>query len=250
MDIEEYLAGLGEIPDKACGTKQQVKQKPDKYVVDDGNFWHCWPEEAIKAQVIAARAYALSYNGTLFTDTRSQVYKGGQEKKWAVEETAHKVPRYNGQIIHAYYSADNSQGHGTANHETIWSDLSGNVSALPYLRSVDDSSFAFPSVWTKWQWSTDLFSYNQINDVLQYESQVLPTKSKDFLTALLKDTGEIVLMDFIRDPSERVWKINLIGKKGKRVIAGWFFKELWNDAYAAGFAPGLLYSLTFTLNQQ
>lgn len=248
MDVEEYLAGLGEIPDKACGTATQAQQNPEKYRHEaDPTFWDCWPEESIKAQVIAARAYALSYNGTLTTDARSQVYKGGNAKKWAAQETKGIVPRYDGKIIRAYYSADNNQGHGTANHETIWSNVEGNVSPLPYIRAVDDSAFAHHSAWTDWEWSTDIVTYQQITDILQFES-IVGERGKDFLVSVLNDIGTITGMEFTRDSSQRVWKITLIGDTGKRVIAGWFFKELWNDAYAGGVAPGMLYSQTFTLN--
>jgi hypothetical protein len=247
MDIEEYLAGLGEIPDKACGSATQMQQNPEKYKYEaDPTFWDCWPEEAIKAQVIAARAYALSYSGTLTTDAKTQVYKGGDAKKWAAQETKGIVPIYDGKIIRAYYSSDNNQGHGTANHETIWSNFEGEVSPLPYIRSVDDSSFAHHSAWTDWEWSTDIVTYEQINDILQFES-VVGERGRDFLVGVLSDVGSVTGIDFTCDPSGRIWKITLSGEKGKRVIAGWFFKELWNDAYAAGVAPGMLYSQTFSL---
>lgn len=250
MDIENYVAGLGEIPDRACGTEQQVLENPDKYALDSPKtIWDCWPEESIKAQVIAARAYALTAGGALYTDARSQVYKGGNAKRWAVEETAHLVPTHNGNIIRAYYSSDNSQGHGTANHETVWSNYAGDKTPLPYLRSVDDSAFAKKTEWTEWKWTTGGFSYDQLQKLLEYESEHF-SSGQDFLKGVLDDIGQITGMEFIRDPSYRVWKIKLIGTNGEREIAGWFFKAVWNEGVSDNLAPGFIYSLTFYLEQK
>ncbi|MEI6221329.1 MAG: SpoIID/LytB domain-containing protein [bacterium] len=248
MDIEEYVAGLGEIPDKACGTDAQVARNPDKYVVDSSStVWDCWPEESIKAQTIAARSYALAKQGTLRTDAGDQVYKGGLRKKWAADETRGQVIRYNGKIIQAFYSSDNNQGHGTANHATVWSDFSGETDALPYIKSVNDNSFALPGPWTNWKWKTEPFSYEQITNLLSIQSTEYPS-GKTFLKNLISDTGSIQALDFIRDPSERVWKVKIVGTKGTREIAGWYFKELWNDGVEKNLVPSYIYSLTYYLN--
>ena len=77
---------------------------------------HRWPIEAIKAQAIAARTFALyqarqnklqDYDMT--NDIYSQVYSGAASERWsttrAVKLTASKILTYQGDIFPAYYHA-------------------------------------------------------------------------------------------------------------------------------------------------
>ena len=87
MPLETYLLGIYEMPED-------------------------WPMEALKAQVIAARSYALSYtnNGAneICTTQSCQVYKQPHKSgQWvtAVSETAGKVMVQSGQVIKAWYSS-------------------------------------------------------------------------------------------------------------------------------------------------
>ncbi|MBI2430758.1 MAG: SpoIID/LytB domain-containing protein [Candidatus Levybacteria bacterium] len=90
MSLETYLLGIYEMPDS-------------------------WSENnlsALKAQVIAARSYALAYtnNGAdeICTTQSCQVYKGGDKGgnwKSAVEQTSGKVMTKDGQVIKAWYSS-------------------------------------------------------------------------------------------------------------------------------------------------
>lgn len=87
MDLEEYMLGIYEMPDS-------------------------FPTEALKAQVIAARSYALSYtnNGEkeICTTQACQVYKGGNKGgNWeqAVKATAGKVMVSGGQVVTAWFAS-------------------------------------------------------------------------------------------------------------------------------------------------
>ena len=87
MPLETYLLGIYEMPED-------------------------WPMEALKAQVIAARSYALAYtnNGTgeICTTQSCQVYKQPHKTgQWvtAVQETAGKIMINGGQVIKAWYSS-------------------------------------------------------------------------------------------------------------------------------------------------
>ena len=93
--------------------------------------------EALKAQAIAARTYALRNRGQfasegfdLLPTTRSQVYRGlGSENSLssrAVEETRGMVATYNGEPINALYTS--TCGGRTEDSENIFID------AVPYLR--------------------------------------------------------------------------------------------------------------------
>jgi stage II sporulation protein D len=113
-----------------------------------------WPLEALKAQAVAARSYALhkrSTHGNSVYDvgdtTAWQVYKGLESEapstQQAVQETAGQVMTYNGQIILAAFHAA-SGGH-TENVEDIWKSP-----FIPYLRGVVDYDKGAPVYeWTK-----------------------------------------------------------------------------------------------------
>ena len=117
IGIEEYLKGL--VP----------------YEMSDS-----FPLEALKAQAIAARSYAVrgirqDRDYDLSDDTNDQVYRGFIQEHTrahrAVKETEGIVLTYNEQIIQAYYTASN--GGQTESSAHAWG---GDV--LPYLPVRDD----------------------------------------------------------------------------------------------------------------
>lgn len=90
---------------------------------------HRWPKEALKAQAIAARTYALyqklvSKNKyyDLFADIYSQVYGGRQSEtlgtRRAVNSTLGMVLAYDNMVFPAYYHA--TCGGRTSDASTIW----------------------------------------------------------------------------------------------------------------------------------
>jgi SpoIID/LytB domain protein len=100
---------------------------------------HTWPLEALKAQAVAARSYALknTVKGKpfdLYSDVRSQVYGGIAAEKpastQAVRATAAQVVTYGGQIASTYYFS--TSGGKTASA----ADVLGV--AVPYLVSRPD----------------------------------------------------------------------------------------------------------------
>jgi stage II sporulation protein D len=102
-----------------------------------------WPIEALKAQAVAARSYAIStaaHGGSfdVFDDTRSQVYAGvGAETAktdQAVSATHLQVVLYRGKVAQTFFFST-SGGH-TENNE--FSSLGFGQPAVPYLRGVDD----------------------------------------------------------------------------------------------------------------
>jgi SpoIID/LytB domain protein len=88
LDVETYLRGMGEVPSS-------------------------WPIEAIAAQTVAARTYALramSFSGELCDYDLCQVYIGADREtagqNAAVDETAGQVVTYGGALASTVYSAD------------------------------------------------------------------------------------------------------------------------------------------------
>ena len=91
MGLEDYLLGIYEMPGS-------------------------WPLEALKAQAVAARSYALSYTnngqGEICTTQACQVYKGGNKGgAWeqAVRETAGQVITNSGEVVKAWYSSTDGE---------------------------------------------------------------------------------------------------------------------------------------------
>ena len=100
-----------------------------------------WPLEALKAQAVAARSYALAspVRGAGFDqypDTRSQVYGGAKAEttrtNQAVAETASQVVTYQGKVAQTFFFST-SGGH-TENNENVF--IGGTPQ--PYLRGVPD----------------------------------------------------------------------------------------------------------------
>ena len=107
-----------------------------------------WPMEALKAQAVAARTFALYERGKhkqegfdLCASTHCQVYEGTAKEavsaRSAVAATKSQVLEYGGKPIYAAFHA--SSGGMTENSEDVWG------SYLPYLRAVKDDDSAAPS---------------------------------------------------------------------------------------------------------
>jgi stage II sporulation protein D len=122
VDIESYLRGV--VP-------FEIGRRPEAEI------------EAVKAQAVAARTYALSSSGgrghgdfDVLSTVQDQVYLGvsGEDpvSDRAVLETAGLVARYHGVPIKAYFHA-NCGGRTEARHE-VW-----EFEQLPYLVSVNDT---------------------------------------------------------------------------------------------------------------
>jgi stage II sporulation protein D len=99
-----------------------------------------WPAEALKAQAIVARSYALTSRSTglpwdVFADVRSQVYRGVLAEiaasTAAVRATRGQVVTVGGEVAQTFFFST-SGGRTAANEEGF------GGSPIAYLRSVDD----------------------------------------------------------------------------------------------------------------
>lgn len=110
-----------------------------------------WPVEAIKAQSVAARSFALASRGRhasegydLCTTTHCQLYTGTAAEKSAsnaaIKATRGEVLTYGGKSIEALFHTDS--GGMTENSEDVWG------SHVPYLRAAKDTP-AKTMPWTK-----------------------------------------------------------------------------------------------------
>lgn len=117
-----------------------------------------WPAEALKAQSVAARSFALKSRGRhaaegydLCTTAHCQLYKGIASEKTAstaaVRATRGEVLTYGGQPIEALFHTDS--GGMTESSEDVWG------SRVPYLRAVRDTPLG-TMPWTKTVSTADL----------------------------------------------------------------------------------------------
>ncbi len=117
-----------------------------------------WNIEALKAQAVCARGFAISnrnkfakYGFNLDNTTSSQAYQGVSKEREstirAVKETTGEVLMYDGKIIQSIYCA--SMGGASANAENVWGGK------YPYLVSVKDP-YENPDEATRYSWSITL----------------------------------------------------------------------------------------------
>ncbi len=100
-----------------------------------------WPVQALRAQAVAARSYALSVQATgangfdLYSDTRSQVYRGiaseAARSNQAANDTRGQVVLYKGKVAQTYFAAC-SGGHTESVQNVFYGP------AIPYLVGVPD----------------------------------------------------------------------------------------------------------------
>ena len=117
-----------------------------------------WPLEALKAQAVAARSYALSlgtkhgaHHFDICFDTDCQAYSGlnraGADTDAAVDQTAGQVALYNGKPIEAFFYA--CSGGASETPANVW----GSSQSYPYLVGKADpyeASAPIPSYsWTR-----------------------------------------------------------------------------------------------------
>jgi stage II sporulation protein D len=168
-----------------------------------------WHPEALKAQAIAARTYALYQKGKnknrdydVIASTTSQVYGGAgaemKESNQAVDETRGMVILYNGQLALTYFHANS--GGMTEDAKRVWN------ADIPYLRAVQDEySIKAPnSSWTL-SLSTDTIRY-ALND-------------KGFEIGSIE---RLVPVDV--SPSGRIQKIKIFHGGGESVVKGTDFR--------------------------
>jgi stage II sporulation protein D len=160
-----------------------------------------WPAEALKAQAVVARSYALAVRKTgaaydVFADTRSQVYGGIAAEKAttnaAVDATATQVLLYEGKVATTFFFS--TSGGQTASIEDVWA----NGAPTPYLVSVPDP---YETASPHHTWGP--FSF---------------TSAK--LRATFKVPGQLVDVRVALNASKRVETMTLVGTKGEVVVSG------------------------------
>jgi stage II sporulation protein D len=163
-------------------------------------MYNTWPQEALKAQAVASRSYAVfklqrpQYKlFDVLDTTTSQVYVGlegeANSTQEAVKATAGQVLMYQGKVIEAVFHS--SSGGHTENSENVWQNV------VPYLRGVADFDQPSPS----YQWTLNLTAAQ--------------------LRQRIPGVGDILSMAPVKSSSTgRIQMLKVQGTKGDRLIKG------------------------------
>lgn len=178
VNLEEYLYGV--VPAEMSST---------------------WHEEALKAQAVCARSYALvkagyggksdAKKGYKIVDTvSSQVYKGylveSIKANRAVNATKGEMVCYNNKVVAAYYYS--TSGGRTESSADVW------AANLPYLQSVPDF-FEQNAERMVWQ---ELISYVEMETSLQRQG-IYFDKINDLKVSKYSDTNRVYALNVVSD---------------------------------------------------
>jgi stage II sporulation protein D len=160
---------------------------------------HTWPSEALKAQAVVARSYALAVRRTgpfdLYDDVRSQVYNGisaeEPQSNAAVTATAGQVLLFGGAVARTYFFS--TSGGRTADVSHVWGS-----NPIPYLVSVPDP---YDSASPHHRWGPIAFTAERLGRALNVRGPLV-----DVRTAV--------------NGSRRVDRVTGVGTSGQASITG------------------------------
>lgn len=171
------------------------------YGVVPSEMYAGWNIEALKAQSVVARNYAVLFMGKhknsgydLCDGEHCQAYKGygveNANSNQAVKETQGELLYYDDEIIETFYFA--SSGGYTENSENVW------ITPLPYLKAVPDIYEENHQDWTR------SFSKEQIEALLANSG---------------KNIGEVLDLQIVSyTPGGRAMELKIIGTKGSETL--------------------------------
>lgn len=147
-----------------------------------------WLPEALKAQAVVARSYALATRRTgafdLYPDSRSQVYLGIEHEKAstnaAVNDTAGQVVLYEGAVAKTFFFS--TSGGRTASAEDVWGE------PVPYLLSVADP---YDSISPHHDWGPFVFTGATLAKKLKLKGRVVDLQPE------LNSSGRIKVLNVI-----------------------------------------------------
>src|SRR4051794_1219083 len=204
--VGTYRGSLELRPGTAGGVTAVNALNLDQYVqgVVPVEMPSSWLTEALKAQAVAARTYALTTDAggdvfDQFADTRSQVYRGvsGETAPTdaAVQATANQIVTYDGRAIVTYFFST-SGGHTEDIQNVFYGALS-----VPYLKGVDDP---YDSIAPRHRWKFGPYSRKQV------KSRLGGLCSGSFRSVKVTQRGS----------SPRVVSANVVCSRGTRSASG------------------------------
>jgi stage II sporulation protein D len=187
-----------------------------------------WPAEALKAQAIAARSYAVRrlhpLTGTfdMYDDSRAQYYWGVRAERAsvnaAIAATAGQVLMIGLLVANTVYcSAD---GGATENSEFVWTSSTGGVvnRPAPELRGSPDRTpvgAPYDAASPSNSWRTATYTQAQFSTIFAADART--------------NVGTILALDLSRrGVSGRLIAVTLIGTLGVKTVSGMLFQSIFN----------------------
>ncbi|MCW2959608.1 MAG: SpoIID/LytB protein [Solirubrobacterales bacterium] len=163
-----------------------------------------WPADALRAQAVAARTYALTTNAggaggfTQYADTRSQVYRGVAAETAttdaAVQATSRQVVTYQGALITTFFFS--TSGGRTENVENSFL----GADPKPYLVSVKDP-------------------YDRLSPKHTWTARLTLRQATSRLGSLVR--GQLKRIEVVRKGvSPRVVSARIVGTRGTTTVSG------------------------------
>ena len=188
-----------------------------------------WHIEALKAQAVAARTFAMNRlssprtaNYSLCDTVFSQVYSGVDREHpnttQAVIETSGLVLMHNGRLISAWYSS--CAGGFTANSEDVWASVEPFARAVPEL---------YPSSLADW------------------ERTITHAQLQQLLTAQNIHIGAVQSVELHKNNIRRVMQFRIIGNSGTHTLERENIRSFFGSLEIGG---GSLRSRVFTIAGQ
>jgi stage II sporulation protein D len=187
-----------------------------------------WPAEALKAQAIASRSYAVyrlhpsDGQFDLYDDTRTQVYRGVEVEAAtsdaAIAATAGVVLKSGAAVANAMYHS--TGGGATENNEFVFVSPTGAVVATPvsYLRGSPDRApdgSAYDAASPNATWTTAAYSRAALDAIFDSDPRTA--------------TGTAIRLDLSRrGVSGRLIAVTLTGSLGSKTVSGDVFRSVFN----------------------
>jgi stage II sporulation protein D len=168
-----------------------------------GEMPSSWPSQALEAQAVTARSYALATIKPgaafdLYPDTRSQVYRGvigeAGSTNAAVQATSGEVVTYGGQVAITYYFS--ASGGKTENVENSFLDSTPR----PWLKGVDDP---YDGISPRHRWS------------FTFTARQLQARLRGYVAGRFRK-----ILVVRRGVSPRIVRARVYGTRGTRLING------------------------------
>ena len=196
-----------------------------------------WPVEALRAQAVAARSYAVRrlHPGRgafdVYDDTRSQVYRGFEAEKAKTNKVIDDAPgailKSGKQVVNAFFHS--SDGGATENNEYAFVGSTGAVTSSPvkYLRGIADrgaNGVAFDAAAPYYHWSTTSLTRAQLSAIFRKDART--------------NVGDVARLDLThRGVSGRLYQVTLYGSGGSKTVSADVFASVYNAGRPSGASP-------------
>lgn len=196
-----------------------------------------WPTQAVRAQAIAARSYAVrrlhpaTGRYDVYDDSRTQTYRGVEAEtartNAIIDGDAGVVLLSGAAVANALYSS--AAGGATENNEVAFASSTGTLVAGPvsYLRGSSDrrpDGSAYDATSPYASWATATYPIATISAIL----------AKDARTAV----GTVTAIDLShRGVSGRLYRVTITGTLGTKSVSGEVFRAVFNAGRPAADPP-------------